>query len=100
MPFHFGDHPAQLGPACRLVGKIGVVPPDLVRRSSDRTLEQMADPRLENLVGRQADRIFDPLGLQELVDPGIAKAACVTMAPALWGDPASAQQHHANSGLS
>ena len=40
----------------------------LVRGSSDRTLEQIADPILEDPVGRQADRIFDPLGFQELVD--------------------------------
>src|SRR3954454_25371389 len=34
MPLDFGNHPARLGPACRLVGEIGVVPPDLARRSS------------------------------------------------------------------
>jgi len=38
-PLDFGNHPARLGPACRLVGEIGVVPPDLARRSSDRALE-------------------------------------------------------------
>ena len=57
MPFHFGDHPPWLGPASGLVGEIGVEPPDLIWRSSDRTLEQVADPRLENLVGRQADEL-------------------------------------------
>src|SRR6266446_3431207 len=47
----------------------GFAPPaHIVRRSSDRTLEQIADPVLEDPVGRQADRIFDPLGFQELVD--------------------------------
>src|SRR5262249_20681610 len=38
--------------------------------SSDRTLEQVANPTLQDLVGRQPDRIFDPLGFQELVDLG------------------------------
>ena len=68
MPLDLGNHPARLGPACRLVGEIGVVSPDLVGRSSDRTLEQIADPVLQDLVGGQTDRIFDPLGLQVLVD--------------------------------
>src|SRR4029077_11330153 len=40
----------------------------LVRRSPDRTLEQVANPALQDLVGRQPDRVFDPLRLQELVD--------------------------------
>jgi hypothetical protein len=62
MPFDFGDHPARLGPASRLIGEIGVEPSDLARRSSDRTLEQMPDPVLENLIGWNADRILDPLG--------------------------------------
>ena len=71
----FRDHSARLRPACRLVGEIGVIPPELVRRSSDRALEQIADPVLKDLVGGQPDRVFDPLGLQALVDPGMAKAA-------------------------
>src|SRR5262245_63887642 len=45
-----------------------MTPAHMVRGSSDRTLEQIADPVLEDPVGRQADRIFDPLGFQELVD--------------------------------
>ena len=40
----------------------------LVRRSPDRTPEQVANPALQELVGRQPDRVFDPLRLQELVD--------------------------------
>jgi hypothetical protein len=64
-----GNHPARLGPACRLVGEIGVVPPDLVGRPSDRALEQIGNPVLQNLVRRQTDRIFDPLGFEALVDP-------------------------------
>ena len=41
----------------------------MVRGTPDRARQQIADPSLENLVGGNADRIFDPLGLQELVDP-------------------------------
>jgi hypothetical protein len=45
-------------------------PTDFIGRSSDRTLEQVANPTLQDLVGRQPDRIFDPLGFKELVDLG------------------------------
>ncbi len=62
MPLDFGNHPGRLGPACRLVGEIGVVLPDLVRRTTDRALEQVGDPVLQNLVGGQSDRILDPFG--------------------------------------
>ena len=53
MPLDLGDHSARLRPACRPVGEIGVVPPDLVRRPSDWALEQIADPVLKDLVGGQ-----------------------------------------------
>jgi hypothetical protein len=52
MPFDFGDHPARLGTASRLIDEIGMEPTHLVRRSSDRALEQVADPMLQDLVGR------------------------------------------------
>ena len=68
MPLDLGNHPARLAPACRLVGEVRVVSPDFVWRPSDRTLEQVADPVLQDLVGGQPDRIFDPLSLQVLVD--------------------------------
>jgi hypothetical protein len=49
-------------------------PTHLVRRSSDRTLEQVADPIMQNPVGRKPDRIFDPLGFQELIDFRVSEA--------------------------
>jgi hypothetical protein len=45
-------------------------PPDFIGRSSDRTLELVANPTLQDLVGRQPDRIFDPLRFEKLVDLG------------------------------
>ena len=68
MPLDFGDHPARLGPASRLIGEIRIGPPHFVRRSPDRALEQIADPVLKDVVGRQPDRVFDPLSFEELVD--------------------------------
>ena len=52
MPFDFGNHPARLGPASRLIGEIGMEPTDLVRWSSDWAREQVADPILQDSVGR------------------------------------------------
>jgi hypothetical protein len=51
MPLDLGDHPARLGPASRLVGEVGRVSSDFVRRPPDQALEQIADPILKNLVG-------------------------------------------------
>src|SRR5262245_21846316 len=63
MPLDLGDNPARLGPGSGLIGEIGMEPAHLVRRSPDRTLEQVADPTLQDLVGRQPDCVFDPLRL-------------------------------------
>ena len=64
MPLDLGNHPARLAPASGLIAEARMTPAHMVRGSSDRTLEQIADPVLEDPVGRQADRIFDPLGIQ------------------------------------
>ena len=68
MPLDLGNQPARLAPASGLIAEARMTLAHIVRGSSDRTLEQIADPVLEDPVGRQADRIFDPLGFQELVD--------------------------------
>src|SRR5262249_43088857 len=60
----------RLRPASGLIAEISIEPPDFIWRSSDRTLQQVADPALQDLVGRKPDRIFDPLGFQKLVDLG------------------------------
>jgi hypothetical protein len=70
VPLDFGDHPARLRPASGLIAEIGVEPTHLVWRS----LEQVADPALQDLVGREPDRVFDPLRLQELIDLRVREA--------------------------
>src|SRR5665213_458526 len=67
VPLHFGDNPSRTGPTRRLVVKALVEPVYVVRRPPDRSAEQMADSRLENLICGKADRVLDPLDLQELV---------------------------------
>ena len=58
MPLDLGDHPARLGPGCGLIAEIGMESPEFIGRSSDRTLEQVANPTLQDLVGRQPDRMM------------------------------------------
>jgi hypothetical protein len=67
MPFDLGDDPTPLRPASGLIGEICIGTPHVVRRPSDRTRQQMADPLLQDAVRWQADRVFDPLGFEELV---------------------------------
>jgi hypothetical protein len=68
VPLDLGHHAARYLPGLRLITEAGVVPPDLVRRTANRALEQVADPQLQNLIGRQPDRVLEPFGLLELVD--------------------------------
>src|SRR3712207_8375506 len=42
-------------------------------RTANRSRQQMADPPLQHLVGRQPDRVTDALGLQQLVDLWLGK---------------------------
>src|SRR5215831_20800590 len=52
MPLDLGDNPPRLGPGSGLIAEIGMEPAQMVRRSSDGAREQMANPALQNLVGR------------------------------------------------
>jgi hypothetical protein len=45
-----------------------------MRRSTDRALEQVSDPVLQNAVGREPDRVADALGFEELVHLGIGES--------------------------
>ena len=56
-----------------LIGEAGVVPADLMRRSSDRTFQQIGDPVLQDVIGGQPDRVADTLGFEEFVHLGIGE---------------------------
>ena len=45
-------NPPGLGPGSGLIAEIGMEPAHMVRRSSEWAREQIADPALQNLVGR------------------------------------------------
>src|SRR3954454_12302821 len=77
MPLDFGHDVARLVPALRLIAEAGVVTSYLMRWSPDRAFEQMPDLVLQDLVGRQADRVAGTLGFEELVNLGI-REGCVT----------------------
>jgi len=46
----------------------------MVRWPPDRTLEQVADPVLQDAVRRKPDRVFDPFGFKICVDIRIGEA--------------------------
>ena len=64
MPFDLRHNMAWLVPALRLIAEAGVVAPHLVGRSPDRAFEQVSDLILQDLIGRQADRVAGTLGFE------------------------------------
>jgi hypothetical protein len=68
MPFDLGDDAARPRPGPRLIGKICIGTPHFVRRSPNRARQKMANPLLQDAICRQSDRVFDPLGFEELVN--------------------------------
>src|SRR3954467_12479144 len=77
IPFDLGHDMARLVPALRLIAEAGVITPYLVRWSPDRALQQMSDLVLQDLVGREPDRVACILGFKKLVDLRIGKS-CIT----------------------
>src|SRR3954454_24352207 len=65
---------ARLGPALCLIAEAGVITPYLVWWSPDRALQQMSDLILQDLVGRQPDRVAGILGFKKLVGLGIGES--------------------------
>src|SRR5215213_2222713 len=92
MPFDLGHDVARLVPALRLVAEAGVVAPHLVRWSPDRALQQMSDLVLQDLVGRQADRVAGTLGFEKLVNLGI-REGCVTSEIQMLHNPPVTRNH-------
>jgi hypothetical protein len=68
VPLGLGDHPTGSGPALGLVVEAGVGHDRLLGWSTDRPLEELADPLLQDLIGRQPDGVANIFGLQQLVD--------------------------------
>ena len=62
-----------LAPALRLVAEAGEEDLRLVRRPADGPRQQVADPLLQDRVGRQADGVADTLSFQQLVQLGLGE---------------------------
>ena len=68
MPLDLGDDAAGFGPTGRLIAKVRVVPPHLLRRPADRAFQKVGDIALQDCVRRQPDRIAKALGFKEPVN--------------------------------
>jgi hypothetical protein len=68
MPLNLGYDPARLRPTSRLIPKGRIQTPHAVRWAADGPFQQMRDPALQDLIGRQPDRIIDPLRFKIIVD--------------------------------
>ena len=75
MPLDLGDYASALAPAFGLIAEARVEPLHVVQRPTDRSLEQICDPLLKDLIGGQSDGVLEGLRLQELVGLRVAKAA-------------------------
>jgi hypothetical protein len=68
MPLDFRHHSAGLLPALRLIAEAGIAAAHLMRRSTDRALEQVSNLFLQDHVGSQPDRAGHAFDFEELVD--------------------------------
>src|SRR5437868_12298904 len=96
MPLDLGHHTARLVPALRLTAETGEVAAHLMRRSSDRALEQVSDPVLQYPVGRQADRVADALSFEELVNLGIGEGSVAPKIETLHSAPVAGENRLQN----
>src|SRR5947208_5023819 len=67
MPFGLRDDAARTAPTLRLVAEARVEASDVVRWAPDGAREERRDLRLKHLIGGQANRVLEALGLQVLV---------------------------------
>jgi hypothetical protein len=67
MPLDLGNDPTGRRPALRLVAEAGVGAANVLGRTPDRAAEQMADPLLQNGIGRQPDGVLEALRLKKRV---------------------------------
>jgi hypothetical protein len=73
MPLDFRHYSAGLLPALRLIAEAGIVAAHLMRRSTDRALEQVSNLFLQDHVGSQPDRVPRAFDFEELVNLRVGK---------------------------
>lgn len=62
MPLDLGDRAAFPAPRSSPIAEGGVEPPHMVRRTADRSIEEMGNMRLKYRVRLEADRVLVTLG--------------------------------------
>src|SRR3954454_20749023 len=87
MPLDLGHDVARLVPALRLIAEAGVIAPYIKRWSPDRSLQQISDLILQDLVGRKPDRVACTLGFKKLVDLGIGESGVASKIQMLHNAP-------------
>jgi len=87
LPLDLGHDAAWLTPALRLIAEAGVVPARLMRWSPDRASQQIADPALQDIVGRQPDRVGNLLSFGNLVHLGIGEGGIAAEVEVLHTPP-------------
>src|SRR3954454_4395976 len=87
MPLDLGHDVARLVPALRLIAEAGVITPYLVGWSPDRSLQQISDLILQDLVGRKPDRVACTLGFKKLVDLRIGESGVASKIQMLHNAP-------------
>src|SRR3954447_2911497 len=74
MPLDLCYDMSRLVPALRPIAEAGGTPPHRGGWSPDRSLQQMSDLILQDLVGRKPDRVAGTLGFKKLVDLGTGES--------------------------
>ena len=92
VPLHLGDDTARSRPASGPIGEVRVRTPHIIRRSPHGARQQMADPFLQDSVGRQANGVFDPIAFENVVNFGISEAGVASKVDA--GDLAFVALHN------
>src|SRR3954447_9748734 len=87
MPLDLGHDVARLVPALRLIAEAGITAPYLVGWSPNRSLQQISDLILQDLVGRKPDRVAGTLGFKKLVDLGIGESSVASKIQMLHDAP-------------
>src|SRR3954447_2382690 len=87
MPLDLCYDMSRLVPALRPIAEAGGTPPHRGGWSPDRSLQQISDLILQDLVGRKPDRVAGTLGFKKLVDPGIGESGVASKIQMLHNAP-------------
>jgi hypothetical protein len=73
IPLDRGDDAARPLLPLRPIAEAGELAAPLMRRSPDRVFQQVADPTLQDIVGREPDCVTSAFGFEELAYLGVGE---------------------------